>query len=272
MRQNQRAEGKNSYYIQVLDRAIKVLDCFSPKDTELGVTEISRKLGLHKSTTHRLLEALKSYGFIAQDAENEKYHLGLKLFELGSRAVARLDIRERARPVLEQLVAETGETAHLCVLDQGEVLYLEKVESQQTLRIPSRIGQKNPAHCTAVGKALLACLPEEELESLIRLKGLKRYTKNTIIIPGELKRELAAVRNRGFSVDNEEIEEGLKCIGAPVRDYTGKVVAAISIAGPAFRMTENKVESLARSVATAARTLSERMGYNRALNYNEAYK
>lgn len=266
------AAKRNSYYVQVLDRAVKILDCFAGEEAELGVTEISKVLRLHKSTVHRLLEALKSYGLIRQDPQSEKYFLGVKLFELGCRAVARLDLRERARPVLEQLVSETGETAHLCILDQGEVLYLEKVESPQTLRIPSQVGQRNPAHCTAVGKALLAYLSEDELDSLVRVKGLKRYTKNTIVVLGQLKKELALVRERGFSVDNEETEEGLRCVGAPVRDYTGRVIASISIAGPAFRMTDEKLSALAESVKRAAETLSERMGYNPALDYKEALR
>lgn len=244
----------------MLDRVVAILDSFQLGSSQLGVTELSKGLGLHKSTVHRLLEALQSYRLVAQDPESEKYSLGLKLFELGSRAVASFDVHERSKPVLERLVAETGETAHLCILDQSEVLYLEKCESAKTLRIPSRVGQRNPSYCTAVGKALLAYSPEES-DRLFKIKTLKRYTENTITDASKLRRELALVRGRGYSTDDEEFEAGLKCVGAPVRDYTGRVIAAISIAGPGFRIVAEKIPSLAKSVQKAANSLSETMGY-----------
>jgi len=248
------------YQVQVLDRVVAILDSFQNEKAQLGVTELSKKLGLHKSTVHRLLEALRSYRLIAQDSENEKYSLGLKLFELGNCAVASIDIHKNSMPVLKQLVAATGETAHLCILDDKQVLYLEKFESERTLRIPSRVGQRNPSHCTAVGKALLAFLPEE-LNSLCKTKALKRSTENTITDPVKLRQELASVRRQGFALDNEEIELGLRCVAAPVRDYGGRVIAAISIAGPSFRITEEKFAPLAESVTRAASALSEKMGY-----------
>ena len=254
----------NGYHIRLLDRVVAILDSFRNEKSQLGVTELGKKLGLHKSTVHRLLEALMSYRLITQDSESEKYSLGLKLFELGSRAVACFDVHEKSKAVLEQLVAETGETAHLCILDEKQVLYLEKFESAKTLRIPSRVGLRNPSYCTAVGKALLAYRPDE-LDILFKAKALKKYTENTITDPAKLRQELALVRERGFSVDNEEIEVGLRCVGAGVRDYTGRVIAAISIAGPSVRITDDKIPSLAESVKRAANSLSKKMGYRAAL-------
>ncbi len=250
----------NGYHIRLLDRVVAILDCFQNDKSPLGVTELSKKLGLHKSTVHRLLESLTSYRLITQDAESEKYSLGLKLFELGSRAVSGFDVHEKSKAVLEQLVSETGETAHLCILDGEHVLYLEKFESAKTLRIPSRVGLRNPAYCTAVGKALLAYLPDEP-DRLFKGKALKRYTENTITDLAKLRQELALVRERGYSFDNEEIEAGLRCVGAPVRDYTGRAIAAISIAGPSFRITPGNIPSLSESVRKAANSLSEQMGY-----------
>lgn len=252
-------QSENSYRIRVLDRIVAILDCFQNGSSPLGVTEISQKVHLHKSTVHRLLEALKSYRLVMEDPVSERYSLGLKLFELGRHAVSSFDVHERSRPILEQLVAETGETAHLCVLDQGEVLYVEKCESAKTLRIPSRVGQRNPSYCTAVGKALLAYLPRE-IERLSNGTTLKKNTRNTITDIRKLYQELAMVRKRGYSLDNEEFETGLKCVGAPVRDYTGLVIAAVSIAGPNFRMTDDRVPSLAANVLKAANSLSEKMG------------
>ncbi len=254
----------DGYHIRLLDRVVAILDCFQDGKSQLGVTELSKKLGLHKSTVHRLLEALMSFRLITQDSESEKYSLGLKLFELGSRAVACFDVHEKSKTVLEQLVAETGETAHLCILNENQVLYLEKFETAKTLRIPSRVGQRNPGYCTAVGKALLAYRPDE-LDTLLKSKPLKRYTENTITDPAKLRQELALVRQRGFSVDNEEIEAGLRCVGAPVYDYTKEVIAAISIAGPSFRMTGDMIPRLAQSVRKAANSLSEMMGYKATL-------
>ena len=248
------------YQVRVLDRLVAILNCFQGDRLELGVTELSKILALNKSTVHRLLEALKAHGLVVQDSESQRYSLGLKLFELGSRAVASVDVLEKSKPVLEKLVAETGETAHLCVLDDKEVLYLEKFESPKTLRIPSRVGQRNPAHCTAVGKALLAHLPGE-LDSWFRSKPLKRFTANTITDLRSLREELASIREHGFSIDNEEIELGLRCVAAEVRDYSGKVIAAISIAGPSFRVTDDRIPSLAESVKRATAALSEKMGY-----------
>jgi len=252
------------YRVQVLDRALGLLEVLSSEGPELTLVELSKRLGLHKSTVHRLLMVLERHRFVERSLQNGGYRLGIKLFELGSKAVMYFDLRERARPHLERLVFMTGETAHLCILDEGEVLYLEKVESSRTVRIPSSIGRRNPAHCTAVGKALLAYLPEKELNDLIKRRGLRAYTRNTITTLAQLRGELQRVRERGYAVDNEEIEEGLKCVGAPVRDYSGKVVASMSIAGPAFRLTENQIPLLAESVMGVANDLSAEIGYRAA--------
>jgi len=250
----------NIYKVRVLDRTMTILEALSEKS---GVTlaELAERLNLHKSTVHRLLMVLESYRLVERNTANGKYRLGLKLFELGSKAVEHIDLRESARPYLERLVFETGEGAHLCILDHGEVLYLEKVESSRTVRIPSSIGRRNPAHCTAVGKVLLAHLPEDQLDDLIKKHGLKAYTQKTIVTPSELKRHLQLVRQRGYAVDDEEIEEGLKCISAPVCDYSGKVIASVSIAGPAFRMADDKIPTLAQIVVATAGRLSSQLGY-----------
>ncbi len=250
------------YRVQVLDRVLGILDTLASDDADKTLAGLSERLGVHKSTVHRLLMVLERYRLVEKRHQNGKYRLGLKLFELGSKAVAQLDLRERAEPFLQRLVLETGETAHLCILDEGEVVYLEKVEASRTFRIPSRVGRRNPAHCTAVGKALLAFLPEKELTDVVRKRGLRAYTRNTITTVAHLQSELQRIREHGYTVDNEEIEEGLRCIGAPVRDYSGKVVASLSIAGPASRLTEEKIPPLARSVMAAAHDLSAALGYH----------
>jgi IclR family KDG regulon transcriptional repressor len=247
--------------VQVIDRAVAILEALGTRDDDLSLFELAERLDLHKSTIHRLLMVLERHRLVERHPESGKYGLGLKLFELGSKAFDRLGLGERARPYLERLAAETGETAHLCTLEAGEVLYLEKVEPSRTVRVPSSVGRRNPAHCTAVGKALLAFLPPTEVDALIRDRGLKAYTRHTLTTPALLKRELRAIRDRGYAIDDEEIEEGLRCIGAPVRDHSGRVVASMSIAGPAFRLTRAKITGAARLVTKAADALSAELGY-----------
>lgn len=252
------------YQVQVLDRALGILDLLANGSLELGPSKISEQTGLHKSTVHRLLQVLERHRLIEKKAQNGKYRLGLKLFELGSKAVAQLDLRECALPYLERLVLETGETAHICVLDGDRMLSIANVESPRTLRTPSTVGRRTPLHCTSVGKALLAFLPEDEQDELIKKLELTAYTRHTLTKPARLKAELKLIRQLGYAMDDEEIEEGLRCIGAPVMDYTGRVVAAMSIAGPAFRLTEERIPAVAQSVVEAANELSVELGYKKA--------
>src|SRR6266478_6588249 len=249
------------YRVQVLERSLGILELLCSNGPELSLIELSEQLQLHKSTTHRLVGVLEQHRFVEKSSSSGKYKLGLKLFELGSKAIAHLDWRERARRYLQRLAFDTGETAHLCILDDGEVLYLEKGEAPRTVRVPSIVGRRYPAHCGAAGKTLLAFQPEDEIDDLIKRRGLKAYTRNTFTTPAQLRDGLRLVREQGYAIDNEEFEEGLECIGAPIRDYSGKVVAAISIAGPTFRITEDKLPVLARSVIEAAQELSADLGY-----------
>ncbi|HEV2665399.1 MAG TPA: IclR family transcriptional regulator, partial [Blastocatellia bacterium] len=249
------------YQVQVLDRALGILDLLADESPELGPSEVSECMGLHKSTVHRLLQVLERHRLIEKIALNGKYRLGLKLFELGSKAIAQLDLRERAQPYLKRLVLETGETAHICILDGDRMLSIANVESPRTLRTPSTVGHRTPLHCTSVGKALLAFLPEDEQNDLINQCELTAYTRHTHTRPARLKAELKFIRQHGYAMDNEEIEEGLRCVGAPVMDHSGRVVAAMSVAGPTFRLTEERIPEVARSVIRAASDLSAELGY-----------
>ena len=255
------AAAQSPYQVQVLDRALAILQVLSTEGPDLSLGEISEKLELHKSTVHRLIMVLERHKLIERNSVNGRFRLGLKLFELGTRAVSQLDLRERARPVLERLVLETSETVHLCVLDDIEVVYLDKIEPARSVRMASTVGRRNPTYCTAVGKAILAWLPEAQVEAIVRKQGLKAITANTITSFLELKTELAAIRDRGYAVDNEEIEEGLRCVGCVVRDFSNAPVAAISVSGPAFRLTREKIKSISRPVVAAANSLSAELGF-----------
>ena len=184
----------------------------------------------------------------------------MKLWELGSLAMRQASWIERVHPYLERLTETAGETTHLAVLSDGQVLYVDKVETSRSLRMPSQVGRRLPAHCSSVGKALIAYLPDEAIASIAARRGLPRFTPHTITTHDELRRELVRVRELGYAVDREEIEEGLACIGAPVRDHTGEVVAGVSIAGPSSRLRPDTIEQRARQVVGVARQMSEALG------------
>ncbi|HEX5481988.1 MAG TPA: IclR family transcriptional regulator [Terriglobia bacterium] len=249
------------YRIRVLDRVFKLLDILAKDNRELGLVEITNGLGLHKSSVHRLLMVLEDFQYVSRNPVTGKYGLGGKLIELGMKAVSRLDLYQAARPYLERLVAGTGETAHVGVLREGEIISVVNVQSSQTLRLPSTVGRRAPVHCSSLGKAILAFLPESEVRDVLGTRAFKAYTRKTIIKPVLLRKELKKVREQGYACDDEEFEEGLRCIGAPIRDHTGKVIAAISIAGPAFRLKDERLPGLVRAVKEAATALSVNLGY-----------
>ncbi len=256
----------NDTIIQSVDRALRILDTFSLKEKELGVTEISKRLDLHKNTVFGLLRTLEYWGYIEQNQSTRKYRLGLKLLELGNQVKEGLDLRAVALPFLQELVERYSETVHLAVHDQGEIVYIEKVEGPNTIRMYSQIGRRAPMHCTGVGKAILAYMSEKEIEKIIRLQGLKYFTPNTITDPRKLHEELRLIKENGYSLDKEEIEIGLRCVAAPIRDSQNTVIAAISVSGPSMRMTEGKIQELISSVKEAAFKISKRFGYQEKRN------
>jgi DNA-binding IclR family transcriptional regulator len=252
------------YKVQVLDRALAALAILAASSSDCSLAELCPALKLHKSTVHRLMMVLEQHRLVVKNPETGRYRLGLRLYELGSRAIDGLDLRGRARPYLDRLQTEFGETVFFCILDEGQVFYVEKVESQRSVRTACTVGSRAPAYCTAVGKAMLAELPEAEVSKIVRRWGLKPVTANTITTAGALKTELKAVRTRGYAIDDEEKEEGLRCIGAAVRSHSGKLAAAMSVSGPAFRMTKQRVPEIGRALIEATSKLSTELGYQGA--------
>lgn len=251
------------YRIHVIDRAAQILDCFGFDHQELSVSEIGAKTGLHRSTAHRILMALEYNDLIKQNPSTGKYHLGIKLFKLGHQAVSQLNLREICRPFLSRLMNDTKETIHLAVLDDDQVLYLDKVEGPHALRMPSRVGRHIPTYCTSLGKAMLSCLDDQEVKSILRRQTLKPHTENTVKNINQLLADLGSVRKRGYAVDNEEIEIGLRCVGAPLRDYTGGMVGAISVAAPSARLSEKNTPVIGRMVIAIAAEISEQLGFEK---------
>lgn len=251
-----------TYTTQLLDRIVAILACFEDGEIELRLTDLVRKTKLHKSTLYRLLEAMRSHGLLGLDDASGRYHLGLRLFELGTIAMRRLDLDRLGQPVLQTLAEKTEETTHLCILDGPDIVAIAKVESRSALHIRSATGYRTPAYSTAVGKAILADLTCEELDAYIAKTPLVAFTRNTITSAARLRAELRTIAEQGYSVDHEEREEGVRCVAAPVRDHTGRAVAAISILAPLIRLTSSKrAVEVTRMTIEAAAALSRRLGY-----------
>ncbi len=246
--------------IQSVCRALSIIELLS-KEKMLGVTEISNYLGLHKSTVFGILSTLEHSGYVTQDRQTGKYQLSLKLFEIGSVVFENLDLRKIARPYLEELVKLHQETVHLVTLDKDEIIYIDKVESSKSIRISTQIGKRLPVHCTGVGKAMIAFKTEEDIEEIVKNKGLKPFTRNTITDLNELMVELRKIREQGYAIDNEEIEEGLKCVAGPIRDINGNVISAISISGPTGRMKDERIDEIIKSIRDASQAISRELGY-----------
>ena len=252
---------KESTTVQSVDRALAILELLQKNVSGLGVTEISHEMGLAKSTIHRMLASLKNKGYVKQDPVTEHYQLGLKLIELGSVVSQSLEIRSIAKPFMDNLVKETGETAHLVVLENFEVIYIEKIESPYTIRMYSTIGKRAPIHCTGAGKAILSFLPEEEIKKILDECTLTKYTEKTITDKNKLFDELAVINQRGYSIDDEEHELGIRCVAAPILNHNKQVVAGLSVAGPNMRMTEEKLAFYKEKILFYAREISRKIGY-----------
>lgn len=244
------------YRIKVLEKALDILDLFDNKSEELSAAEINQRLGLNKTTTFRILRILEESDYLERAPESLKFRLGFKLYRLGSLVEGNVEIQKLAHPFLEDLKDKCDETVHLVVLHSGEALYLDKIEGKKAIRVVSRVGMKLPAHCSGVGKVLLASLPEANVEKILRKRGLKRFTRNTISDLETLKKELARVRVQGYAIDNEEIEVGLKCVAAPIMDSRGEVIAAISISGPRDRFLESDIARLLPMVLNTSEQIS----------------
>jgi IclR family KDG regulon transcriptional repressor len=243
--------------------ALRLMKAFSDDDSEIGISALAQRLGLAKSTVHRLAATLITEGMLEQDRETGKYRLGLAVFELGALVRRKMDVTAEARPFLKALRDQTGETIHLAVLDHASVLYINKMESRQAIRMSSNIGGRAPAYCTSDGKALLAFQPDEFVSGMMK-DALPARTPNTITDLKALRRDLAVIRARGYAVDNEESELGMRSVAAPIRTHSGAVIASLSIAGPTHRVSKKTLIAYAREVVRATDSISQRLGYQLA--------
>jgi len=256
---------KPNNLVQTIERTSLILDTLGQSPQGISIRELSARINLPKGTIHRLLSSLSYFGYVRQDLKTRNYFLGFKLVELGNLLLSQLDLRKEAEPFLRDLAERTKETVHMVFLDRNEIVYIDKVETDHNpsgLRMASKVGLRNPAHSCAVGKVLLSYLSEGELNRLIQNKGLLRRTENTITDPVELKEHLQMVRSQGYAIDDEENERGIRCVAAPIYNDAGKAVAAISISGPAFRITKKVIqERLKKEVVETALQISQRLGF-----------
>ncbi|MGO0060157.1 IclR family transcriptional regulator [Brevibacillus fluminis] len=248
-------------YIQSVVRAMDILDLFTPSVTELSVKEISDRLQLSKSTVHGLIKTLEHRRYLEQSPVDQKYKLGLRLFELGNLVGGGMELRKLAHPIIRELVEKLQETVHLVVRDENEIVYVEKMEGPGALRMYSQIGKRAPLYCTGVGKAIFAFLDENKQEEILAKTDLKAFTSYTLTDPAAIRNHMQEIRERGYAIDDEEIELGLKCVAAPIFNHLGEVVASISCAGPNFRFSAEKMEQIIAEIQKAAQELSKKLGY-----------
>jgi DNA-binding IclR family transcriptional regulator len=256
---------KSQHGVQAIERGCRILDLLGREKQNLSIGDISHALNLPKPTVHRILATLCSMGYTTQDDVSKNYRLDFHLVELGQSVLDRINIRKESRPFLRELADRVQETVHLAILDNADILYLDKVERIShpvALRMASRIGMRNYAHSCALGKVLLAFLSDKERNEILAKKGLPKRTKNTIVDLKELTEHLAIIKSQGYTVDNEENEDGIRCVAAPIRNYRGEVIAGISISGPAVRITKERINrQLKHQVMEAAAKITQKLGY-----------
>ena len=255
------ATAPTTYNVQSLERAAALLSCFSASEPELTIGDLARRSHLPRSTVHRLVVNLVRLGFLARDPQTDHYRLGLLLAELGTIALSRMGLREKARPIMERLADQTGEVVCLAVLEQNRSVYVEVVEGHHGLRLRATIGSVAPIHASATGTMLLAYMPEAEVRRIAAQTRLPRLTPRTITAIEPLLRRLAEIRERGYSIDVGESEEGLTGLAAPVRARGGAVQAALVIAGPGARILADDGRRWAPTVVAAANEISVSLSY-----------
>lgn len=246
--------------VQSVDKAALILKLLARRGREMKLTEISEELGITKSTLHGIISTLKYHGLIDQDKKTQEYRLGLYLSELGDIAVNTLDIRKITIPIIEKISDQLQETVHVGTLDNLEVVYVDKKESNQSMRIFTKIGERIPAYCTGVGKAMLAYMDYDMLLDKLPAR-LDKLTTNTITDKNELIKELTSVRLNGYAFDNEENSIGLTCVAAPIFDHFKKAKYGISVSGPKARMTDEKIKQCIELIKAAAKEISGNIGY-----------
>jgi len=255
------SKNKDRYLINSIIRASNILRCFSKEGSHFKISELARQLHLDRSTTYRILLSLEKCGFVEKDEKTGEYSLGMAAFEIGNTYLRQMDFVLISKPVMVDLAAKIQETVHLAVLSGTEIVYVDKVDSPRTLGVMSKIGQRGSLHSTALGKVLMAFLPEAESSRIMKQIKLTPFTSNTISSRAKLTDEVKKVRRQGYAFDFRESEEGVECIAAPIRDHLGNVIAALSISGPQRKIGTPQEKEFINQVTGAAMLISSKLGY-----------
>jgi IclR family transcriptional regulator, KDG regulon repressor len=251
----------SSKKIGSIQRAFDILNLFSSQSAELGTSEIARALGLHKSTAASLVYTLEANGFLSQNPETRKYRLGLKLVERAFAMLDQVEVRQVAFPCLRDLRDRWNETVNLAIMDGADIVYVERMLGTKALGMRSEVGRRAPAHSTALGKAILACLPITKVQAFIDQYGLPAMTPQTFTDPTKFLAELEKIRKQGYAVDDEENEVGGRCVAVSVFDHTGQPVAAVSVSAPTTRLTLTEIPQAGAMVRETAKAISRGLGY-----------
>ena len=251
-----------AHVIKSLRNALDLLEEFKGDRDELGVTELSNRLNLHKNNIFRLLATLETKGYIEQNQANENYRLGLKSLGLARTFIKQIGLVRPVKPFLKEIVRECHEMAYVGIIRHNSVVCLDVEESRQAVMVTNHVGSKLPIHCTAIGKAQIAFVSEEEFDKLGILDNMERFTPNTIIDKGDFIKHLKEVAKQGYALDNEEYNLGVRCVGVPLRDYTGRVVGGICVSGPSCRITDEMLrKGIIPVVKKAGEKASKRLGF-----------
>lgn len=255
-------DGDRKYTISAVEKTMHILESLASEGAGATLAQLSTTLGMPKPTLFRYLTTLQEMGYVQKDPSTDGYTLGLKAFELGNLAMPQRTVREIALPEMHSLLDRFSETVNLGIMDRGQVLYLEILESPQAMKMSARVGSRDYAHATSLGKAMLAFMPDEEVETIVQVHGLPARTEKTITTFTEFRQELVSVRRRGYAIDTGENEPTARCVGAPIFDRFGQVAAAMSLSGPAHRLSDQQVEAVGRALTQAASRISQRIGYS----------
>jgi DNA-binding IclR family transcriptional regulator len=256
---NSGGKTQSPYLLGSLRKGLEVIDCFTQREN-WSLAELTVALGQSKPTVFRILHTLEVFGYLNKDPATARYALGLRFHTLGSAAVRRENLRWQALPPLQDLAQDTGETVHVGILYDGEAICVQAVDGTRLVRMHAFVGKRTPAHASALGKVLLAHLPDAEVEAFLANRTLTPFTPRTIVDPATLRQVLRRVRAEGWALDNEEMETGLRCLGAPVTDHTGRPCACVAVSAPVSRMEPERIAAVVPLVKATAARISRMLG------------
>ncbi len=246
--------------VQSLTRGLSLLEALATAESGLSLTDLARKVELAPSTAHRLLATLEKMGYVYQGGDLARWYVGLHAFTVGSSFLANRDFVAQSHPYLRRLMEQSGETANLGILDGTEAVFIDQVQCRETMRTIVKLGSRVPLHASGVGKAIFAALPDEQIDAIVKVKGLPRITANTITSPEIMWASIRVIRQRGYSFDDEEHLPGTRCVASPIYDEHAEALGAVSLAGPLSRLPDDRIKQLGPLVAHTAEELTRRLG------------